>query len=114
MNQSVYTFWKIGRLVWNKRSNYFNPIEKFSLIFSYFYGNSYYFDRNDIRLMRRFYLDFPIFYEEMNKISWNQYKEIMILNNKKERYFYYYLSLFFSSDISETKELILNDYYSRI
>ena len=114
IHHSIYTFWNIGRLVWNKRNKYINPIEKFSMLCSYFYGNSILFNREDIRLMRRFYLDFPIFYKTMNKITWNQYKEILILNDKKERYFYYYLSIFFDSDFNDTKEFILNDYYSRI
>lgn len=114
MHQSIYTFWNIGRLVWNKRNRYNNSIERFSLLCSYYYGNSFLFNREDIRLMRRLYLDFPIYYKTMNKITWNQYKEILTLNDKGERFFYYYLSVFFDSDINETKDFILNDYYSRI
>ena len=114
MHLSIYRIWNIGRLVWNKRESYDNPIEKISLICSYFYGNSFLFNREDIRLMRKFYLDFPIYYESMNKITWNQYREILALDDRKERYFYFYLSIFFSSDLLETKEFILNDYYSRI
>lgn len=110
----LFIFWNIGRIVWENRFKYLNPIEKYSLFFSYQYGDSYHFKRNDIRLMRRFYLDFPIYYHSLNKISWEQFKEILVLNDKDERYFYYYLSLFFNSDLQETKEFISNEYYVRI
>lgn len=114
MYQSVYNFWNIGRLVWQKRNYYSNPIEKYSLFFSYFYGCSSLFKRDDIKIMRRFYLDFPIFYNELNNISWSQYKVILSLNDKNERYFYYFLSQFFSCSLNETKEFISNNYYYRI
>ena len=110
----LFIFWNIGKRVWENRDSYLNPIKKYSEFYSYYYGNSYMFTREDIRLMRRFYLDFPIFYKSMNKISWEQYKEILRLDNKKERFFYYYLSIFFNCDINDTKEFISNDYFIRI
>jgi hypothetical protein len=114
MYHSIYNFWNIGRLVWKNRNYYLNPVEKFSIFFSYFYGSSNSFSRDDIKIMRRFYLDFPIFYNDLNKITWAQYKEILVLKSKEERYFYFFVSLFFSSNLNETKDFINNNYFHRI
>lgn len=64
--------------------------------------------------MERFYLNFPIYYPKLNNITWDQYKLLLMIEDKKERYFYFYLSLFFNSDIDETKEFINNNYFLRI
>jgi len=110
----LFIFWNIGKKVWDSRDKCLNPVEKISSLCSYYYGNSHLFNREDVKLMRRFYLDFPIFYNSMSKITWEQYKKILVLNNKEERHFYYYLSIFFNSNLDETIEFITNDYFVRI
>lgn len=64
--------------------------------------------------MERFYLNFPIYYSKLDNITWDQYKLLLMIEDKKERFFYFYLSLFFNSDIDETKEFINNNYFLRI
>ena len=81
---------------------------------SYYFGNSYLFTRDNIHFMERFYLNFPIYYSKLDNITWDQYKLLLMIEDKKERFFYFYLSLFFNSDIDETKEFINNNYFLRI
>lgn len=111
---NLCSLWKIGKNVHNNREKYNNVVEKYSDYFSYYFGNSYLFTRDNIHLMERFYLNFPIYYDKLNNISWEQYKLLLKIKDKKERFFYFYLSLFFNSNLDETNEFINNNYYVRI
>ena len=110
----LYLYWNIGKNVYEKRNDSFNPIEKYSNYYSYKFGNSYVFTRNNIRLMILFYLSFPIFFKKMENISWNQYLLLLDIKDIKERYFYFYLTMFFNSNYQELKDFINNQYYIRI
>ena len=61
--------------------------------------------------MKRFYMNYPIFYKEMTNITWNQYQLLLLIHNKKERMFYYALSLFISADYNELLNLVQNQYF---
>ena len=112
-NNLIY-FWNISKIIFEKRKVYDNIIERGSNYFSYYFGNSTLFTRDNIRLMEQFYLNFPIYYSKLNNITWEQYKLLLSIDNREERMFYFYLSLFFNSDYEETKEFIVNDYFIRI
>ena len=109
---NLLLFWNIGKQVYEDDSH--NTIEKYSNYYSYYYGNSYLFNRENIRLMKVFYMCFPIFYKKLNNISWDQYKLLFKINDRKERLFYFYISLFFNSDLEDTTSFIENNYYVRI
>ena len=91
-----------------------NSVQKYSDYCSYYFGDSIVFTRENIHMMRRFYLNFPIFHKKLEAISWEQYQLLLKIPNKKERYFYFYLSLLFHSNYEETCEFVLNQYYRRI
>lgn len=114
MNNTLYLYWNIGKIVFEKRNKYLNIIEKTSTYYSYLFGNSYRFTRENIWLMEKFYLTFPIFNKKLEKITWEQYKLLLSINNIKERYFYFYVSIFFNYDYADTRLLIDNNYYLRI
>jgi len=114
MNYPIYYFWKIGKKVYENRFSCMNIIEKYSTFLSYYSGNSIIFTRENIHFMKKLYLNFPIFYDKLNNISWEQYKLLLKIDNKEERYFYFYLSLLFKSDYNDTLELINNNYFIRI
>ena len=107
-------FWKIGKIVYENRGNCLNIVEKCSTYYSYLLGNSSMFTRENIWLMEKFYLMFPIFSYKLEKITWEQYKLLFNINNSKERYFYFYVVLFFNFDYNNTLDLINNNYYLRI
>ena len=107
-------YWNIGKIVYENRINYSNIVEKCSNYYSYLFGNSYIFTRENIWLMEKFYLMFPIFSSRLEDITWNQYKLLFKINNSKERYFYFYIVLFFNFDYDNTLDLINNNYYLRI
>ena len=109
---NLLLFWNIGKKVYENTDYY--AVEKYSTYYSYYYGNSYMFSRENIRFMKLFYICFPIYYKKLNNISWNQYKLLFNINDRKERLFYFYLSLFFNSDLTETQSFIENNYYIRI
>lgn len=107
-------YWKIGKDVYEKNKLYDNVIEKYSEYYTYLFGNSFLFTRENIHFMKRFYLNFPIFYSSLEKISWEQYKLLLGIYNRDERNFYFQLSLLFESDYDETVDFIKNQYYLRI
>ena len=113
MKNNLLLYWNIGKKVYEDKET-INSIEKYSNYYSYYYGNSYLFNRENIRLMKLFYICFPIFNKKLNNISWDQYKLLFRINDRKERLFYFYTSLFFNSDLLDTNNLIENDYYLRI
>ena len=111
---NLFLFWNIGKNVYEDRHYCDNVIKKYSDYCSYYYGNSIMFSRESIHLMKRFYMNFPIFQKELEKISWDQYQLLLKIPNQGERYFYFYLSLLFQSDYEETLSFIQNQYFFRI
>ena len=111
MNNKILLFWNIGKRVYEEQNTCDNPIQKYSEYCSYYFGNSVLFTRENIHLMKRFYMNFPIYYKEMDSINWEQYQLLLMIKNKKERFFYYALSLFLSINYFELLELIQNNYY---
>ena len=89
-------------------------VQKYSDYYSYYYGNSILFTRENIHMMKKFYINFPIFNDQLENISWEQYQLLLKIPNKKERNFYFYLSLLFHSNYEGTFKFIENQYYSRI
>ena len=114
MNNQLYLFWSIGKRVYEKQNYYDNVVAYYENYLSYCFGNSYLFTRKNIKYMEMFYLNFPIFFESLKKISWEQYLVLLNIKNKKERYFYFKLSLLFKCNYDETKEFIDNNYFVRL
>ena len=90
-----------------------NIIEKSSSFLSYYYGNSNLFSLDNMHIIRKLYLYFPIFNNYLETLNWDYYKVLLKLD-KKECYFYYYIVLFCNSDLTDLYEMIENDYYLRI
>ena len=109
----VFSLWKIGRFISEKKNSCGNIHKECSNFLSYYYGNSYRFSLLHIQLMERFYSYFPIFVDCMNNIQWNSYIPLLLLN-QKECYFYYRILLFCGDDSHELFRLIHSDLYSRI
>ena len=110
----LFLFWNIGKNVYEKQKFYDNSVKKFSDYFSYRFGNSHLFTRENIHLMKRFYLNFPIYDSRLEEISWEQYQLLLNISNKNERNFYWNLTRIFHSDYQEMKDFINNNYYLRI
>ena len=110
----VFLFWHIGKSVYEKSNSCNNIVEKYSNYCSYYFGNSIQFTRENIHLMKRFYMNFPIFHSTLGNFSWEQYELLLSISDRKERSFYYTLLNLFQSDYEETLELLNNRYYFRI
>ncbi len=110
----LFLFWNIGKEVIEKQSLFDNIVERCSNHYSYTFGNSTLFSRENIHQMKNFYLSFPIFSSRLETLSWEQYQLFLKIQNKKERYFYFSLSLFFHSNYEETLEFLENQYFLRI
>lgn len=109
----IYYFWKIGRFLYNKKYSCNNIVEKTSCFLSYYYGNSNIFSLENINYMRRFYLLFPIYNKYIEKIDWNCYRRLLVLN-RDECYFYYGITIFCCSTLKELDTLINSGVYLRI
>ena len=110
----IKLFWKIGKDVYEKKDCYENIVEKYSDYYTYLFGNSFLFTRENIHFMKRFYMNFPIFSSFLEKISWEQHKVLLTICDRNERYFYFRLTLLFHSDYHEMLDFIQNEYYLRI
>jgi hypothetical protein len=114
INNQLFLFWNIGKFVYEKQKLYDNVIAKVSDFLSYYFGTSKFFTRQDIRYMKLFYLNFPIYYKDLEKIQWNQYKILLNVSDKEERYFYFRISILFNNNYSETLNLINNNLFLRV
>ena len=114
MKNRLFLFWTIGKNVYEKQNYYDNVVAYYEKYLSYYFGNSYLFTRENIKYMEIFYLNFPMFFDDLMKISWEQYLMLFKISDKKERYFYFKLSLLFKSNCDETREFIDNNYFVRI
>ncbi|MBQ3306863.1 MAG: hypothetical protein IJG68_01570 [Bacilli bacterium] len=110
----ILFLWKLGKNVHERQKYYDNIFKKYADYFSYCFGNSFLSYRENIHLMEKLYLNFPIYYEQLENITWDQYLLLLAIEDRKERYFYFYLSLFFKSDYQDTLEFIDNHYYKRL
>ncbi len=114
MQYPISLFWKIGKIVCEEKESCENIIQKYSDYCSYYFGNSIQFTRENIHLMKRFYMNFPIYHSKLNEFSWEQYQLLLSIQDKKERAFYYSLLILFQSNYQELVELLENHYYERI
>ena len=110
----VFLFWNIGKSVYENQYACGNIVQKYSDYCSYYFGNSIQFTRENIHLMKRFYMNYPIYHSTLNQFSWEQFELLLSISDKKERSFYYTLSVLFQSDYDELLEFINNQYYMRI
>lgn len=90
---------------------YENAILKYSNLCSYYFGMSETFSINNIKYMRSFYCSFPIYFDELNKLSFEHYKLFVNITDKQKRYFYFRIALFCRSNVEELKNIISNDTY---
>ncbi len=114
LSNQLVLYWKIGKSVCEKKDFYENVIQRYSDYYTYLFGNSFLFTRENIHFMKKFYLNFPIFYSSLEKITWEQYKLLLSICDYNEMFFYFRLSLLFDSDYNETFDFIKNQYYIRI
>ena len=114
MKSRLFLFWNIGKNVYLKQNIYENVYEKNSVFCSYFYGITSCFTRENIRYMKKFYCVFPMYYDVLNKLSWEHYKILLNINNKDNLYFYYRISLFCNSSLEELIYLVSNNFYEII
>lgn len=110
----LFFYWKLGKSVFYKQKNYNNVVSIVSTFYSYRYGRSYTYSKNNIINMKLFYLCFPIYYEQMSKLSWEHYLLLIKLVDRNERNFYFKTSMFCLLSVEELNYLINELYYNRI
>ena len=106
-------YWKIGKHLYQIRNDYENPIAYLSNYYSYYFGSNF-FNRENIRYMKRFYLYFPIYFSKYESLSWNHFKILLKIRNKRKRNFYFYYLLFTNSSVEDLISLINSKTYERI
>ena len=114
MKYSNYFYWNIGKKIFHLKNTCSNPNEYVSTIYSYTFGNSKLFNRENIIFMKNFYLCFPIYIERFNELSWNHFKLLLKVKNKKDRNLYLWIALFCKSSLEELEIIINHSYFSKI
>lgn len=113
-NDRLILFWKIGKFVFEQRNSAENVTNKYSTYFQYKYGMTERFSRENIRLMRRLYVYFPILTQQFISLKWEHYLELLKISDCSKRMFYYQIALFSNCSIYELNYLIHNYFYERI
>lgn len=98
----------------NSRNYCWNPALKLSTFYSYKYGFSELFSISNVRYMEKFYKCFPIYYDELNKLTFEHYKLLVNVSDVTRRYFYYRVALFCRSSVVELRQFIGEDMYLKI
>lgn len=114
MKYSNYFYWNVGRKVNLLKDKCSNPIKNISDFYAYTFGFSEKFSRNNIFIMKNFYLCFPIYFDRFNELSWDHFKLLIKIKNSKVRNFYLWISLFCKSSVNELATIIDNSLYYRI
>ena len=107
-------YWLIGKRIFALKNRCSNPCEYISNYYSYLYGNSYMFSRENVIYMKKLYLFYPIYFNIFDKISWDIFKLLLSINSNKVRNFYLNILLFCNSSYEELSLLIDNYIYFRI
>ncbi len=107
----LYLFWKIGECVFKKQNCFDNVVSKYSNLLIYKFGMSDTFSIKNINYMKKFYCSFPIYFKDLDTLSFEHYKLLVDINEKSERYFYFRVALFCRSNILELQELINEEVY---
>lgn len=108
---NLFMFWKIGRSVFSRRNFCLNSAFKYSTWCSYYFGNSKLFSIINVRFMEKFYYCFPNFIEEMNKLSWEHYVELLKICEVSKLYFYFHVAIFCRISVCDLHNIISNNYY---
>lgn len=114
MKDNNKLYWNIGKNIYSLSNKKINPCEYASNYYSYYFGNSYKFDRENIYYMKKFFLCFPIYSERFDNLSWKHFKILLRLTNNRIRYFYLSIALFCNSSVEELSNIITNFTYFRI
>ena len=114
MKNKLLLFWKIGQLVVKNEQRYENVFFEFSKFCSYYFGITCMFSRENIHYMRNFYCVFPIYYDDLNKLTWEHYLLLLDISDKLEQYFYFRVAMFCRSSVDELKFLVSNDMYNQM
>ena len=61
--------------------------------------------------MKKFYSSFPIYYEELNYLTFEHYKLLVNISDSVEKYFYFRIALFCNSTVYELKDIINEEVY---
>lgn len=107
-------YWTIGKNIYKLKDKCLNPCEYISNYYSYSYGNSYKFNRENILYMKKFFMYYPIYIDRFDNLSWEHFKILLNLNNKIIRNFYLSIALFCNSSVEELDFIITNFTYFRI
>ncbi len=110
----LFMFWNIGKKVFESQNKYNNAAQKWSSYCQYRFGMSSAFSRENINLMRKFYLYFPIFTENIFLLEWDYYRELVKIRDVEERMFYYKTAIFCHLSFKEMEELIRQEMFFRI
>lgn len=110
----LFLFWQIGKCVFETHKDIENIAFKISNFYSYKYGLDYTFSVENINRMKCFYLCFPVYNSYLEKLSWEQYLELIEIEDRDKRLFYFKTSIFCNFSLEELIFGIDNFYYERI
>ncbi len=107
-------FWNIGKYVYQNRKSKCKSYKSMSNTLKYYFGFTEMFSISGIKAMEKFYVCFPIFTLVHEKLDWDFYKKLLLLNDADYRMLYFRLAIFSSCDFLEFETAISNKLVERI
>lgn len=103
----LFLYWHVGKFVFEYQKKYPNTYGKLSSFLQYYFGMTNLFSLKKIIEMERFYIYFPIYNNNLEKLDWDYYLELIKIKNCCLRMIYYKIAIFSECDFDTFKSLLL-------
>ena len=102
----LFLFWNVGKFAFEAQKREFVSYRRMVEFLQYYFGMSETFSLSNVKTMIKFYVSFPIYTEQLEKLDWNYYLKLITIRKKSLRMFYYQVAIFSRCDYDTFVSLI--------
>lgn len=102
----LFLFWSVGKFAFEVQKKEEVSYRRVVSFLQYYFGMSDTFSLSNVRNMIKFYLSFPIYTKQIEKLDWDYYLELIKIKNHYMRMYYYRVAIFAECDFETFNELL--------
>ena len=102
----LFLFWSVGKFAFEAQKREFVSDRRMVEFLQYYFGMSETFSLSNVKTMIKFYVSFPIYTEQLEKLDWNYYLKLLEIKNHSKRMYYYRVAIFSECDFDTFNELL--------
>ena len=102
----LFLFWSVGKFACEAQKREFVRYRRMVECVQYYFGMSETFSLSNVKTMIKFYVSFPIYTEQLEKLDWNYYLKLLEIKNHSKRMYYYRVAIFSECDFDTFNELL--------